>query len=81
MLPPLTAGSMTHLSIRKGREGVAINGSWVETERSLAYEHRMIPVDSVQVGHYLQKTERYKQDVTPFPSPWSWKQTASMARP
>lgn len=55
MLPPLTAGSMTHLSIRKGREGVAINGSWVETERSLAYEHRMMPVDSVQVGHYLQK--------------------------
>ena len=46
---------MTHLSIRKGREGVAINGSWVETERSLAYEHRMMPVDSVQVGHYLQK--------------------------
>ena len=49
---------MTHLSIRKGREGVAINGSWVETERSLAYEHRMMPVDSVQVGHYLQKKRK-----------------------
>ena len=55
MLPPLTAGSMTHLSIRKDSEGVAINGSWVETERGLAYEHRMMPVDSVQTGHYLQK--------------------------
>lgn len=55
MLPPLTAGSMTHLSICKSREGVAINGSWVETERSLSYEHRMMPVDSVQVGYYLQR--------------------------
>lgn len=55
MLPPLTAGSMTHLSIRKGSEGVAINGSWVETERGLAYEHPMMPVDSVQTGHYLQR--------------------------
>lgn len=55
MLPPLTAGSMTHLSIRKDSEGVAINGSWVETERGLAYEHRMMPVDSVQTGHYLQR--------------------------
>lgn len=55
MLPPLTAGSMTHLSIRKDSEGVAINGSWVETERGLAYEHPMMPVDSVQVGHFLQR--------------------------
>ena len=55
VLPPLTAGSMTHLSIRKDSEGVAINGSWVETERELAYEHSMMPVDSVQTGHYLQK--------------------------
>ena len=55
MLPPLTAGSMTHLSIRKDSESVAINGSWVETERSLAYEHRMMSVDSVQTGHYLQR--------------------------
>lgn len=55
MLPPLTAGSMMHLSIRKDSEGVAINGSWVETERNLAYEHRMMPVDSVQTGHYLQR--------------------------
>ena len=39
MLPPLTA----------------INGSWVETERNLVYEHRMMPVDSVQVGHFLQR--------------------------
>ena len=55
MLPPLTAGSVTHLSVRKGSEGVAINGSWVETERDLGYEHRMMPVDSVQVGHFLQR--------------------------
>lgn len=55
MLPPLTAGSMTHLSISKDSEGVAINGSWVETVRNLAYEHRMMPVDSVQTGHYLQR--------------------------
>lgn len=55
MLPPLTAGSMTHLSIRKGSEGVVINGSWVETERDLGYEHRIMSVDSVQVGHFLQR--------------------------
>ena len=55
MLPPLTAGSMTHLSIRKDNEGVAINGSWVETERGLAYEHPMTPVDSVRTGHFLQR--------------------------
>lgn len=55
MLPPLTAGSMTHLSIRKDNEGVAINSSWVEPERSLAYKFRMMPVDSVQTGHYLQR--------------------------
>ena len=55
MLPPLTAGSMTHLSIRKDSEGVAINGSWVETERGLAYEQSKMPVDSVQTGHYLQR--------------------------
>ena len=55
MLPPLMAGSMTHLSIRKGSEGVAINGSWVETGRDLGYEHRIMPVDSVQTGHYLQR--------------------------
>ena len=55
VLPPMTAGSMTHLSIRKDSEGVAINGSWVETERGLTYEHSMMPVDSVQTGHYLQK--------------------------
>ena len=55
MLPPLTAGSLTHLSVRKDSEGVAINGSWVETERSLTYEHRTMPMDSVQTGHYLQK--------------------------
>ena len=55
MLPPLTAGSVTHLSIRKNSEGVAINGSWVETERDLVYGHRMMPVDSVQTGHYLQR--------------------------
>ena len=46
---------MTHLSIRKGNEGVAINSSWVEPERSLAYKFRMMPVDSVQTGHYLQR--------------------------
>ena len=55
MLPPLTAGSMTHLSVRKGSKGVAINGSWVETERDLVHEHRIMPVDSVQTGHYLQR--------------------------
>ena len=80
MLPPLTAGSMTHLSIRKGNEGVAINSSWVEPERSLAYKFRMMPVDSVQTGHYLQRTGRYRRSVTLFPWPWSWKRTASTAK-
>ena len=55
VLPPLTAGSMTHLSIHKDSEGVAINGSWVGTERRLAYKYPMTSVDSVQTGHFLQR--------------------------
>ena len=55
VLPPLTAGSMTHLSIRKDSKGVAINGSWVETERRLVYKYPMTSVDSVQTGHFLQR--------------------------
>ena len=55
MFQPLTAGIVARLSIRKNKEGIAINGSWVETERDLAYVRQMMSVDSVQVGHYLQR--------------------------
>ena len=71
---------MTHLSIRKGNEGVAINSSWVEPERSLAYKFRMMPVDSVQRGITCKGTGRYRRSVTLFPWPWSWKRTASTAK-
>lgn len=54
MLPPMPSGSLTHLSLHKDKEGVAINGSWVETERTLANVCPKAVVDSVQVGHYLR---------------------------
>ncbi len=52
-LPPMSAGSLTRLNLRKGKDGMAVSSSWVETERPIAppcYER----VDSVRTGHYLQ---------------------------
>jgi len=53
-LPPMQAGSLVRLNLRKGKEGLAVNGSWVETRRKLRYQP-VQRVDSVEVGHYLQK--------------------------
>ncbi|WP_373111600.1 hypothetical protein [Bacteroides caccae] len=56
-LPPMQAGSLVRLNLRKGKEGLAVNGSWVETRRKLRYQP-VQRVDSVEVGHYLQKDGR-----------------------
>lgn len=53
-LPPMQAGSLIRLNLRKSKEGLAVSGSWVETERKLC----PVPVertDSVRTGYYLQK--------------------------
>jgi len=53
-LPPMQAGSLVRLNLRKSKEGLAVSGSWVETRRKLHYGP-VQRVDSVKVGHYLQK--------------------------
>ena len=53
-LPPMQAGSLVRLNLRKSKEGLAVSGSWVETRRKLRYRP-MQRVDSVEVGHYLQR--------------------------
>lgn len=53
-LPPMQAGSLVRLNLRKSKEGLAVSGSWVETRRRLRYQP-VQRVDSVEVGHYLQK--------------------------
>lgn len=53
-LPPMRAGSMTQLNIRKDAKGLSFVSSWVESDRPLMkYEH--CSVDTVKVGHFLQK--------------------------
>lgn len=54
VLPPMPPESLIRLSLRKGKDGLSILGSWVETERTLAYNPETTAVDSVRVGHYLQ---------------------------
>lgn len=63
-LPPLAPGSLVHLSLHKKKEGLAINGSWVETERQLVGVVSKTRVDSVCIGYYLQSdgTIREKKD-------------------
>lgn len=53
-LPPMQAGSLVRLNLRKSKEGLAVSGSWVETRRKLCYRP-VQRVNSVEVGHYLQK--------------------------
>lgn len=53
-LPPMSSGCLVHLSLRKEKDGLAISGSWVETERPLAHPISQTQVDSVSVGHFLQ---------------------------
>lgn len=52
--PPLSPGCLVHITLRKEKDGLAINGSWVETERPLACPVPGTKVDSVLIGHYLQ---------------------------
>lgn len=54
VLPPMPPGSLIRLSLRKGKDGLSILGSWVETERPLTDKPETTAVDSICVGHYLQ---------------------------
>lgn len=56
-LPPMRAGSLTQLNLRKGESGITVNSSWVETERSLVPLLEESP-DSVCAGHFLQADGR-----------------------
>ncbi len=53
-LPPMSAGAVTRLHIRKKADGFAVSGSWVETERRLDTAIQAMP-DSVCEGWYLQR--------------------------
>ncbi len=53
-IPPLPPGCLVYLSLRKEKDGLAINGSWVETERPLVCPVSKARIDSVRIGHYLQ---------------------------
>lgn len=52
-LPPMQAGSLTRINLRKNKDGMAVSSSWVETERPIAPPCNE-RVDSVRIGHYLQ---------------------------
>lgn len=54
-LPPLVAGSLTQLILRKGKDGLTITSSWVESKRPLLEPQPKNAVDTVKVGYYLQK--------------------------
>lgn len=54
-LPPLAAGSLTQIILKKGKEGMVISNSWVETERPLMERQQVHSVDTVKTGYYLQK--------------------------
>lgn len=56
-LPPMCAGSLTQLNLRKSGRELTVSSSWVETERTLAAPTEETP-DSVCVGHYLQADGR-----------------------
>lgn len=53
-LPPMSAGSLTRLNIRKEGKSLRINGSWVATKRPLQIRTNANP-DTVKVGHFLRK--------------------------
>lgn len=54
-LPPLVAGSLTQLILRKGKDGLTITSSWVESKRPMLESQPVNIVDTVKVGYYLQK--------------------------
>lgn len=53
-LPPMSAGTVTRLHIRKRADGLAVSSSWVETDRKLDIAIQAMP-DSVCEGWYLQR--------------------------
>lgn len=54
-LPPLAAGSQTQIIMKKGKDGITICNSWVESERPLMEPKYATAIDTVNVGYYLQK--------------------------
>lgn len=54
-LPPLRAGSLTQINLHKTANGLAVNSSWVDTRHAILGDNRVAEVDTVKVGHYLQK--------------------------
>lgn len=68
-LPPMQAGSLVRLNLRKGKEGLAVNGSWVETRRKLRYQpvQRVVPWKWVTT---CKKTVGYVLNVTAIQLPW-----------
>ncbi len=53
-LPPMTAGSMVRLNLRKDGSTLKITNSWVATKRPLTVE-KVCPVDTVKCGHFLRR--------------------------
>lgn len=53
-LPPMGAGSLTRLNIRKEGKSLRINGSWVATKRPLRIRATE-SLDTVKVGQFLRK--------------------------
>lgn len=54
-LPPLRAGSLTQINLHKTTNGLTVNSSWVDTRHPILGNNRVSEVDTVKVGHYLQK--------------------------
>ena len=54
-LPPLRAGSLTQINLHKTTNGLTVNSSWVDTRHTILGNNRVSEVDTVKVGHYLQK--------------------------
>lgn len=54
-LPPLRAGSLTQINLHKTTDRLTVNSSWVDTRHVILCNSNISEVDTVKVGHYLQK--------------------------
>lgn len=54
-LPPLRAGSLTQINLHKTVNWLTVNSSWVDTRHAILGNNPISEVDTVKVGHYLQK--------------------------
>ena len=54
-LPPLRVGSLTQINLHKTANGLTVNSSWVDTRHPILGNNRGAVVDTVKVGHYLQR--------------------------